>query len=184
MEDPSEKREDDFDGPSIVFTGKADVDETSFRKTTNICKSFVGIDASQLYSYSMCQPMPTGHYMRWYRNSETGRLTTRQYTTSSLGNTVMSYLQRIRPECKIESFYTRGRQKKIDCFSVDRFCFLCNTVLEAVGCFYPFCFFQEVRISLSEEDIKLGHQKREIDALRRSNLPGNVFTVLGIWECE
>ena len=35
-------------GPSIVFTRKAVVDETSIRKSTNICKSFVGIDASQL----------------------------------------------------------------------------------------------------------------------------------------
>ena len=36
-------------GPSIVFTRKAVVDETFIRKSTNICKSFVGIDASQLY---------------------------------------------------------------------------------------------------------------------------------------
>ena len=34
------------------------------RKSANICKSIVGIDASQLYPYSMCQPMPTGLYTR------------------------------------------------------------------------------------------------------------------------
>ena len=33
-------------GPSIVFTRKAVVDETFIRKSTNICKSIVGIDAS------------------------------------------------------------------------------------------------------------------------------------------
>ena len=43
-------------GPSIVFTRKAVVDETFIRKSANICKSIVGIDASQLYPYSMCQP--------------------------------------------------------------------------------------------------------------------------------
>ena len=46
--------------PSIVFTRKAIVYETFIRKSTNICKSIVGVDASQLYPYSMCQPMPTG----------------------------------------------------------------------------------------------------------------------------
>ena len=52
-------REDMVGGPSIVFTRKAVVDETFIRKSSNLCKSIVGIDASQLYPYSMCQPMPT-----------------------------------------------------------------------------------------------------------------------------
>ena len=53
-------REDMSGGPSIVFTRKAVVDETFIRDSRNICKSSVGIDASQMYPYSMCQPMPTG----------------------------------------------------------------------------------------------------------------------------
>ena len=57
-------REDMVGGPSIVFTRKAVVDETFIRKSENICKTIVGIDASQLYPYSMCQPMPTGLYRR------------------------------------------------------------------------------------------------------------------------
>ena len=53
----SEKsREDVVGGPSIVFTRKADVDETLNRKSTNICKSIVENDASLLNPYSMCQP--------------------------------------------------------------------------------------------------------------------------------
>ena len=47
-------REDIVGGPSIVFTRKANVDETSIRKSTNLCKSIVGIDASQLYP---CRPV-------------------------------------------------------------------------------------------------------------------------------
>ena len=58
-------REDMVGGPSFVFTRKAVVDETFIRKSTNLCKSIVGIDASQLYPYSMCQPMPTGLYTRY-----------------------------------------------------------------------------------------------------------------------
>ena len=46
-------------GPSIVFTRKAIVDETSIRNSGNIRNSIVGNDASQLYLYSMCQPMST-----------------------------------------------------------------------------------------------------------------------------
>ena len=61
---PLEKIREDFGRPSIVFTPKAVVDETFIRKFTKICKSFVGIDAIQLYHYSMCELMPTGLYTR------------------------------------------------------------------------------------------------------------------------
>ena len=47
-------REDMVGGPYIVFTLKAVVEETLIRKSSNSCKSIVGIDASQLYPYSMC----------------------------------------------------------------------------------------------------------------------------------
>ena len=63
-------REDMVGGPSIVFTRKAVVDENFIRGSENICKSNVGIDASQLYPYSMCQPMPTGLYTRWEYDTE------------------------------------------------------------------------------------------------------------------
>ena len=102
-------REDVVGGPSIVFIRKAIVDETFIRKSTSICKSIVGIDASQLYPYSMCQPMPTGLYMRGVIDSETSRFTPRQNKTRRFENMVMSYFQLTRPDCKIESFYTTGR---------------------------------------------------------------------------
>ena len=63
-------REDMVGGPSLVFTRKAVVDETFIRESTNLCKSIVGRDASQLYPYSMCQPKPTGLYTRWNYDSE------------------------------------------------------------------------------------------------------------------
>ena len=155
-------------GPSIVFTRKAVVDETFFRKSTNICKSIAGIDASQPYPYSMCQPMPTGLYTRWDIDSETSRFTPRQNKTCSFENTVMSYFRRTKPDCKIESSYSTGRQKKIDCFSVNGFCSHCNTVFEAMGCFSHFCPCQELRSSLTEEVSKDGSRKRERDELRQS----------------
>ena len=103
-------REDMVGGPSIVFTRKAVVDENFIRKSSNLCKSIVGIDASQLYPYSMCQPMPTGSYTRWEYDSETKRFTARQNKCRSFENVALSYLQKNRPECKIESNVTTGRQ--------------------------------------------------------------------------
>ena len=177
-------REDVIGGPSIVFTRKAVVDETFIRKSANICKSFVGIDASQVYPYSMFQPMPTGLYMRWDLDSETSRFTPWQNKTRSFENMVMSYFQRTRPECEIESFFTTGRQKKIDCFSVNGFCSHCNTVFEALGCFYHFCPCQELRPSLTEEDIKRVSKKRELDALGWHYRQEKGYKVIEVWECE
>ena len=57
-------RVDMVGGQSIVFTPKAVVGETKIRSSANVCKSIVGINASQLYPYAMCQPMPTGLYTR------------------------------------------------------------------------------------------------------------------------
>ena len=46
-------REDLVGGLSIVFTYKAVIDKNFIRSSGNLCKSIVGIDASQLYPYSM-----------------------------------------------------------------------------------------------------------------------------------
>ena len=112
--DFSEKiREDVLVDLSIVFTRKAVV-ETFIRKSANICKSIVGIDASRPYPYSMCQPTPTGLFTRWDLESETGRFPPRRNKTRSFENMVMCYFQRTSQENEIESFFTTGRQKEID----------------------------------------------------------------------
>ena len=108
-------------GASIVFTRKAVVDETFIRKS-NLCKSIVGIDASQLYPYSN---VSTNAYcivnvmgVRFW-NQE---IHSSPKQISLLENMVLSYFQQSRPDCKIESNVTTGRQKKIDCFRVDGIC--------------------------------------------------------------
>ena len=75
-------------GPPIVFTPKAVVHETFIRTSSIFCKSFVGIDASQLYLYSMCQPMPTGLCTQWEKESATNRFTSRQNKSRSFENMV------------------------------------------------------------------------------------------------
>ena len=136
-------------GPFIVFTRKAAIDETFIRKSTNLCKSFVGIDASHLCPYLMCQPIPTGLYTRWNYDSEYQEFIPQQNKLRSSENKVLSYFQETRPECNIESNVTTGRQKKIDCFSVDGICNHCHKVFEAMGCYFHYCPCQEARPSLT-----------------------------------
>ena len=50
-------------------------------------------------------------------------------------------------------------------FSVDGFCCHYNTVFGEKGCFYHFFPCQEVRPSLTEDDIKRGGRKKELDKL-------------------
>ena len=106
-------RKDVVGGPTIVFTRKAVVDETFIRKSANICKSIVGIGASQLYPYSMCQPMPTGLYTHWDLNSETSKFTPRQHKTRSFENMVMSYFQRTRPEYEFKASLQQADRRKL-----------------------------------------------------------------------
>ena len=91
------------------------------------------------------------------------------------------YFQQTRPDCRI---VTTGRKKKIDRFSVDGFCSHCNTVFEAMGCFYHFCPCQALPPTLTGEDVKRGSRRRELDELRRSYIQEKNFTVIEMSECE
>ena len=122
-------------------------------------KSIVGIDAGELYPYSMCQPMPTELYTRWEYESQTQCFTPRQNKSRSFEKMILSHFQSVRPDCRIESNITTGRQKKNGCFSLGGVCNHCNTVFEAMGCYYHSCLCQEARPSLSEADLKRGIKK-------------------------
>ena len=132
----------------------------------------------------MCQPMPTGLYTRWEYDSETKRFTARQNKPRSFVNMVMSYFQQSRPDSKIESNVTSGRQKKIDCFSVDGFCYHCNTVYEAMSCYFHFCPCQEARPSLTDNEIMSGIKKREQDQMRKEYIQQNGYKIFKMWECN
>ena len=106
-------REDMNGGPSIVFTRKAVANETFIRKSKNLCKSIVGIDASQLYPYSMCQDMSTGLYTRWDYDEETQKFKARQNRVRTFENMVMSYFQATRTECKLRVTTLQENRKKL-----------------------------------------------------------------------
>ena len=53
-----------------------------------------------------------------------------------------------------------------------------------MSCFYHFCPCQELRPSLTEEDIKRGSRRRKLDELIRGYIQEKGFTVVEMWECE
>ena len=167
-----------------MFTRKTVGAESFRRKPSSLFKSIVGIDASQFYPYSMCQPMPTGLFMRCEYDSDTKKFTTRQNKSRSFENKFLSYFQRSRPDFKIESKVTTGGQKKIDCFTVDgTFCH-CKTVFEAMGCFYHYCPCQKARPSLTDADIEKGVKKRQQDEMRRVYIQQKGYKIVELWVCE
>ena len=171
-------------GLSIVFTRKAVVDKTFIRRSNNICKTIVGIDASQLYPFSMCQAMPTGVYTRWEFDTNIQKLKARQNKIRKFENMVTSFYQATRPECTIESFYTTGKQRNIDSFTVHGFCGHCQTIFEALGCYYHFCPCRETRTNLNEDEFEFGIRKRESDKLRKLYLEKKGYKVIEMRECE
>ena len=108
-----ETREDVVGGSYIVFTRKAVVDETSIRKSANNCKSIVGIDASQLSPYSMCQPRPTGLYTRWDIDSETSRFIPRQNKTHSFEIVVMFISNEQDQNVKLKASLQQADRRKL-----------------------------------------------------------------------
>ena len=171
-------------GPSIVLTRKAVVDKFFIHKSTILCHSIVSIDANQLYPYSMCQPMPTGLYTKWNYDTESQKFMPRQNKRRYFENMVFSYFQQTRPECKIECNVTTGKQKKVDCFSVDGICNHCNTVFEAMSCFFHYFPCQEARPSWTDNEIMRGIRKREQDQMRKEYIRQKGYKVIEMWECN
>ena len=95
------------------------------------------------------------------------RVKRQQNKSRNFENMVLSNLKTQRPDCRIQSFYTTTTQKKTDFFKVDRFCAHCNTVFEAISCYYQYYHSQEARRSLTDEGIERGSKKRERDWSRK-----------------
>ena len=128
--------------------------------------------------------MPTGLYTQWEYDSETKRFTARQNNSRSYENMVLSYFQQSRPDGKIESNVTTVRHKKIDCFSVDGICDHCNTVFEAMGCYYHYSPCQEARRPVTDIDIERGVKKRQQDQMCREYIQLKGYQIVEMWECQ
>ena len=89
-----------FGGLFVVFNRKAVLEENFFGKTTHSCNFTVGIDVSQNYHLSFCQPMQIGFYStKWY-NSDTRRCIPAD--GKFFENTVFSQTQGIQLDITLE----------------------------------------------------------------------------------
>ena len=106
-------------------------------------------DTSQLYPYSLCQPMPIGFVKRWDFDPQTSKVTPPQNKIGSFENKVMSYFQRTRPDCIIENFSETCRQMQIDCFNFDGFFLIATLCSKQFAAFATFVLVQKFdRLSL------------------------------------
>ena len=95
----------------------------------------------------------------------------------------MSFFQRTRPDCIIESFYTTSRQKKNDCFTSEGFVLIAILCLKQWVAFTTFVPAKKFN-SLSLRGMFNVRVKKELENLRRSFIRGKGFTVLEKWECD
>ena len=144
--------------PSIIFKRYAKVGEAKIRESENVCKSIVGIYASQLCTFSMTE-MPTGPYTKWEYNEETAKFQSNRNWRSYFEQQIMDYFQQVHPNCKIQTQFTHKKQKKLGPYLVDGFCSHCNTASLREK---PLLF----------EDIESGLKRRERDNDRREYLKG------------
>ena len=98
----------------------------------------------------------------------------------------MSYFQRRKPDYRIESLYTTGPQKKIDCFNAVGFNGPVSTVLEAMNCFYHYSPCQEAPLALTGKNIEGRTKRKRWMKCRGSILNRNVTLCrnVGFWMVE
>ena len=130
-------REDMTDGPSLVFTPKAVVDETYIRNSSNVYKSQ---DCTRDGSLTpICRSL---------------KLDTIELAVLKIWSCLS--IRKQDQNVKLRAFSHLENRKKIDCFNVDGYCDRCKTVFGAMGCYYYFCSCQEARPSLTEQDFLRG----------------------------
>ena len=148
-----------------------------------MCKTIVGIDASQLYPFSMMKDMPTGVYTKWELREDTGLFHPRRSKKNYLEYIVLKDFQKQNPHCYIQTQFNQKSQKRIGFYLVDGFCSHGSTVFEVLGCYWHICPCQEKkRLPIVENEN--GVKRRESDECRSKFLLESGFKVCEIWECD
>ena len=125
---PEDKNFDDYirewltGSPSIIFTRYAKLGSSTIKNSSNMCKTIVGIDASQPYPFSLMKDMPTGVYTKWDLREDTGLFHPRRSKKNNLECIVLKYFQKQNPHCYIQTQFNQNSQKRIGVFLVDGFC--------------------------------------------------------------
>ena len=107
-----EVRKDITGGHLSVFTRKTADDETFIKSLSIICKSIVGIDASQRYPISKCQDNPTGLHTKWEYDTNKRKL--KVDIKDHVKMRIWSCLStRNKYQNAKGSFFSSGKQQKI-----------------------------------------------------------------------
>ena len=162
-------------GWSLVFTQETVVDETPICDQTIRYKTIVGIDASQLHPFFMCQAMKTGLYTRLQPDSEPSKNKPRQNRTRFFENIAMSCIQRVRRQRKVDSFHTTSTEKK---FMLRALMVLATTYLSLKDVFFQFCRCLKVSISLTDRKTQQGSKRELYTNKEKSREKKKVFTSL------
>ena len=170
-------------GPSIIFTRYAKVGSSRIKHSSNMCKTIVGIDASQRYPFSMMKDMPTRVYTKWELREDTRLFQPRRSKKKYLECIVLKYFQKHNPHCYFQTQFNQKSQKRIGVCLVDGFCSQCNTVFEVLGCYWHFRPFQEKKGPPIDE-VEKGVKIREYNECRRKFLLETGFKVCEILECD
>ena len=94
-------------GPSIFLTRYAKVASSRIKNSSNMCKTIVGIDASQLYPFSMMKDMPTGVYTKWELREDTGLFHPQRSKKNYLECIVLKYFQTQNLHCYIQTQFNQ-----------------------------------------------------------------------------
>ena len=169
-------------GPSFVFTRNVLFDETIIRKLLNICKSIVGIDASQLYS-SQCVNICPQVCTRDGSLTPICRILKLDIIELTTLRPLLCFLTRKQDQyVKLKAFLRLENRRKIDCFNVDGYCDHPKTVFAAMRWYYHFYSFEEARPSVTDQDIERGNKKREMDDMRRESIKEIGYKVEEMWK--
>ena len=96
---------------------------------------------------------------------------------------VMSCFQATRTECKIESYYTTGKEKKLIALVLMVIATIVRLSLKQ-WVVISILSLSRTRPSLTDDDIKRGTKKREMDDLRKDYIREKGYSIEEMWECS
>ena len=170
-------------GPST--TRKAVVDQKYLRNSENICKSIVGIDASQFYPSQCVKKCPLGitldgsliQTLRSIKLGNINRGNMRTWLYLAYNLSVLKSLLKVTTQLEL-------RKRLIVLMQTD-FVLTLKLYLKQWVVTFTFVHFRKFeRSSISEEETQRGLKKQEYDELRRDYLQNKGYKFVEIWECN
>ena len=162
-------------GPAIIFTRHHKVNETRIRGE-KLCKSIQGYDANALYLWAISQEMPTGFYVRRFRDQNFKPEKPCKYLDQFFWMDKVAEEEGIYIKHKLNS----GKEHRVGPYYLDGFNSETNTAFEFNGCYYHGhdCYLT----TNMDENKKRERQQRTLK--REEYIREQGMNLQTIWECE